>query len=92
MKNMIWDIAVKTTDFSETLKRIVESNPEFKESQTAYEKAMGQLRGNLKLYECIDEPVIAMVDIATRIAFEAGFNEGIRLIIGVLLGKEAMEA
>lgn len=89
MQNMILNFAAKTTDFSEMLGQIVESNPEFIKSRKAFEETIERFSDDFTLYDSIDVSARDMVADATRISFEAGFNEGIRFIIGALSGREA---
>jgi hypothetical protein len=74
----------------ERLDDIVESNPEYQEQYEKFKKTIGQFKSDMKLYDSITEAVFGVEDVTRRIAFEAGFAEGVRHITGIMSGKEAL--
>lgn len=74
----------------EKLDDIVESNPEYQEQYNEFKKAIEQFKDDWKLYDSIAEAVLGVEDVTRRIAFEAGFAEGVRHITGIMAGKETL--
>lgn len=74
----------------EKLDDIVESNPEYQERYKEFERAIEQFEGDWELYNSITEAVFKVEEVTRKIAFEAGFAEGVRHITGIMAGKETL--
>ncbi|MDK2878131.1 MAG: hypothetical protein PWR06_847 [Thermoanaerobacteraceae bacterium] len=74
----------------ERLDDIVESNSEYKERYEEFHRVIEQFKSDRKLYDSIDASVFGVEAVTRKIAFEAGFAEGVRHINGIMSGKEAL--
>lgn len=74
----------------ERLDDIVESNQEYQERYEKFRKTIEHFKSDMKLYDSIAEAVFGVEAVTRKIAFEAGFAEGVRHITGIMSGKEAL--